>query len=73
MSKAATQGATEYAAITRIKLVRSPIGYPKEQRHTLRALGLQRLGAERVLSEDENTPELLGMVRKVRHLLEVTQ
>lgn len=59
------------AIITRIKLVRSPIGYPKEQSQTLRALGLRRLNSERVFSEGENTPELRGMVNKVKHLLEV--
>lgn len=59
--------------ITKLKLVRSTIGYPKEQGRTVRALGLRRLGAERVISEEENTPELLGMVNKVKHLLEVTK
>ena len=47
---------------------RSGIGFPQEQRQTLRALGLRRLG-QQVIKEDN--PSVRGMVYKVRHLVEV--
>ncbi|HPW19092.1 MAG TPA: 50S ribosomal protein L30 [Candidatus Aminicenantes bacterium] len=52
----------------RVTLVRSPIGYPRVQRLTAAALGLRRLQSHAVLKE---TPAVLGMVRKIAHLLKV--
>ncbi|AFV75371.1 50S ribosomal protein L30 [Thermus oshimai] len=52
----------------KVKLVKSPIGYPKDQKAALKALGLTRLQKERVL---EDTPAVRGNVEKVRHLLQV--
>ncbi|MDI3472105.1 MAG: large subunit ribosomal protein [Thermotogaceae bacterium] len=52
----------------RIKLVKSPIGYSKDQKATVRALGLRRLNYE-VVKED--SPQIVGMIRKVAHLLKV--
>ncbi|WP_337845975.1 50S ribosomal protein L30 [Thermus sp.] len=52
----------------KVKLVKSPIGYPKDQKAALKALGLTRLQKERVL---EDTPAIRGNVEKVRHLLQV--
>lgn len=46
----------------------SGICTPKDQKATLRGLGLRRLGS-RVVRED--TPAIRGMVRKVRHLVEI--
>jgi large subunit ribosomal protein L30 len=46
----------------------SGICTPKDQKATLRGLGLRRLG-ERVVRED--TPSIRGMVHKVRHLVEI--
>jgi large subunit ribosomal protein L30 len=54
----------------RIRLVRSPIASKPACRRTVTALGLRRLGAERLL---EATPAVLGMVRAVGHLLEVEE
>jgi large subunit ribosomal protein L30 len=54
----------------RITLVKSPIGYPRDQRDTLRALGLRRL--QKSLEKDD-TQTIRGMVHKVRHLLKVEQ
>lgn len=51
-----------------VKLVRSPIGYDRRQRATLRGLGLRRL-QQRVELRDE--PAIRGMIEKVRHLVEV--
>jgi large subunit ribosomal protein L30 len=52
----------------RITLVRSLIGYPKVQRETARGLGLRKLRSSVVRME---TPETLGMVRKLSHVVKV--
>jgi large subunit ribosomal protein L30 len=49
---------------------RSAIGEKEAARGTLRALGLGRPGARAHL---EDTPQLRGMLRKVAHLIEVTE
>jgi large subunit ribosomal protein L30 len=54
----------------KITQVRSVIGYPRRQRRTLRALGLQRIGHS-VLHDD--TEQVRGMVRKVPHLVDVEE
>jgi len=53
-----------------ITLVRSPIGYPKRQKRTVRALGLRRM-MQSVNHSD--TPVLRGMIAKVPHLLKVDE
>lgn len=52
----------------RITYVKSAIGYGRDQKATLRALGLRRLGQT---VEHEATPSILGMVEKVSHLVQV--
>lgn len=52
----------------RITLVRSPIGRPPVQRRTVRALGLKRMH-HTVVQKD--TPEISGMIDRVRHLVTV--
>jgi len=54
----------------RITLVRSPIGYSKRQKGTVRALGLKRLNST---VEHEDVPVIRGMVAKVSHLVEVKE
>lgn len=54
----------------RIKYVKSAIGYNYHQKRTIRALGLHRLGDE---VEQEDTPVIRGMVRRVRHLVQVDE
>jgi large subunit ribosomal protein L30 len=49
-----------------VKLIRSGIGTPKDQRATLKGLGLSRINQERSLVD---TPALRGMIFKVRHLV----
>lgn len=49
-----------------ITLVKSPIGYNKKQKDTVRALGLPKLKASRTVTL---TPHMQGMVDKVAHLL----
>lgn len=52
----------------RIKWIKSDIGYAKEQRRTLKALGFHRLH-ETV--EHEDSPSVRGMIAKVNHLVKV--
>ncbi|TVR21153.1 MAG: 50S ribosomal protein L30 [Anaerolineaceae bacterium] len=54
----------------RVTLVRSPIGYTKDQRRTAEALGLHKMNASRVHKE---TPQIRGMVRKISHLLRIEE
>ncbi len=53
-----------------IKLVRSGIGKPQDQRETIKALGFKRL-QQTVVHDD--TPVIRGMVRKIQHLVEVNE
>ena len=53
-----------------VRLVKSGICTPKDQKATFRGLGFRRLG-QAVIRDD--TPALRGMLRKVRHLVEVTK
>ena len=52
----------------RVTQVRSQIGQSQRHRGTLRALGLGKIGRSH---EHEESPELVGMLRKVRHLVRV--
>lgn len=54
----------------KIKLVKSPIDHPERQKRTLKALGLNKMNSE---SEVEATPQILGMVRKVEHLVKIEE
>ena len=54
----------------RITLVKSPIGYDKRQKGTLRALGLRRMHQT---VEHEDNPVIRGTVAKVRHLVRVEE
>jgi len=55
-------------AKVRVTQVRSQIGQSQKHRGTLRALGLGRIGKT---AEHDDGPVLAGMLRKVRHLIEV--
>ncbi|MDQ4019195.1 MAG: 50S ribosomal protein L30 [Actinomycetota bacterium] len=54
----------------RITQTRSQIGQTERHRGTLRALGLGKIGRT---VEREDTPDTLGAVRKVRHLVRVEE
>jgi large subunit ribosomal protein L30 len=54
----------------KIQQVRSRIGRPKKQKKTLDALGLRRINA---IVEHESTPQILGMVNKISHLVKVVE
>jgi large subunit ribosomal protein L30 len=51
-----------------VKQVGSPIRRSKEQRSTLIGLGLNKMHR---VSELEDSPEVRGMIQKVRHMVEV--
>lgn len=51
-----------------ITLVKSPIGYTKRQKATVKALGLKKLNQT---VEKSDTPAVRGMINAVSHLLEV--
>ena len=53
-----------------IKQVRSAIGRKKDQKKTLIALGITKLGRE-VIHND--TPQIRGMIKKISHLIEVSE
>ena len=52
----------------KITQVKSVIGYPKNQKATLQALGLRKMNASRVV---ELNPQIEGMIRTINHLLKV--
>jgi large subunit ribosomal protein L30 len=53
-----------------ITLVKSPIGYSKRHKETIRALGLRRM--HQTVGQVD-TPALRGMLLKVNHLVEVAE
>jgi large subunit ribosomal protein L30 len=57
-------------AKTKVKItqIRSQIGQSERHRGTLRALGLGKIGRS---AEHQESPQLAGMLRKVRHLVRV--
>ena len=52
----------------KIKQVKSRIGRPKDQRRTLDDLGLRKMNA---VVEHNATPQILGMIKKVSHLITI--
>lgn len=55
-------------ARVKVTQVRSVIGCPKRQKATMIALGLRRMNRT---VEHEATPQVLGMIEKVKHLVKV--
>lgn len=55
-------------ATIKIKQVRSAIKRPARQKATIKALGFSRLNQ---VLEKEATPQILGMIKKVEHLVQV--
>lgn len=54
----------------RIKWVKSDIGYSKDQKQTVKALGFHKLND---VVEKEDTPVIRGMINKINHLLSVEE
>ena len=54
----------------RVKQIKSTIKRPKSQKLILEALGLRRIGQEKT---HELTPQIKGMINKVKHLIIVEE
>jgi len=54
----------------KVKQVKSAINRPQRQKRTLQALGLKRINQ---VVEHEATPQILGMVAKVSHMVQVIE
>ena len=54
----------------KITQVKSAIDRPESQKLTLKALGLNKMNASK---EVETTPQILGVIRKVEHLITVEE
>ena len=54
----------------KISLVKSTIGSVQSQIASVRGLGLRKLNSQSILDE---TPEVLGMIKKVKHLITVEE
>ncbi len=54
----------------KVQLVKSPIGYAKDQKATVEALGLKRLNST---AEHEDNDCIRGMINKVSHLVKVQE
>ena len=57
-------------AQVKVTLTRSLIGHPEDQRATVKALGLKKTNSQVV---KEVTPQIEGMLHKVRHLVKVEE
>ncbi|MDG2174312.1 MAG: 50S ribosomal protein L30 [Flavobacteriaceae bacterium] len=52
----------------KITQIRSSINRTGKQKRTLKSLGLRKIG---MTVEHENTPNILGMIKKVNHLVAI--
>lgn len=57
-------------AQVKVTLTKSLIGRPADQRATVKALGLKKTNSQVV---KEVTPQIEGMLHKVRHLIKVEE
>ncbi len=62
--------ATKKTACLKVKLIKSTIGSKKDQIATAEALGLRKVGDERIQPDNAQTR---GKINKVSHLVEVTE
>jgi large subunit ribosomal protein L30 len=54
----------------KVRLAHSPIGTTKRVRETVRGLGLRKVGSE---CELKRSPAVEGMIRRLKHLVEVKE
>ena len=54
----------------KVTLTRSLIGYPQDQRDTVKALGLKKTNS---VVEKEDNPAIRGMLHKIEHLITVEE
>ena len=52
----------------KIVQIKSKIGRPKDQKRTLDALGLKKING---VVEHNATPQIIGMINKVKHLVKI--
>ena len=57
-------------AKVKIKQIRSKIGSSVRQKRTLQALGFKKVNS---VVEVEATPQILGMINKVKHLISIEE
>ena len=57
-------------ATIKIKQVKSVIRRPQDQKDTMVALGLKGINQ---IVEKEGTPQIMGMIKKISHLLEIVK
>ena len=57
-------------ATIKIKQIKSKIGYPVDQKRTLQSLGLRKISQ---VVEEEDTPSIRGMIKKVHHLVNIVE
>lgn len=57
-------------ATIKIKKIKSAINKPGNQKKTLLALGLKKIGQ---VVEHQNSPSLMGMINKVKHLVTIVK
>ena len=55
-------------SVIKIKQTRSAIKRPADHKATIKALGFKRLNH---VIEKENTPQIMGMINKVKHLIQI--
>jgi large subunit ribosomal protein L30 len=60
----------ERATTLRLRLAKSGIATPVDQKATIRALGFRRVGQ---VVEREDNSSLRGRIRKIRHLVEILE
>jgi len=53
--------------LLKVTLTKSPIGYNKKQKETIKSLGLRRMGQSITIGD---APQVRGMIAKVTHLVE---
>ena len=54
----------------KVQQIKSRIGAPKDQKRTLDVLGLHKI---RQVVEVEDNPSMMGMIRKVHHLVQIVK
>lgn len=64
----AQRGGKTHKETLRLRLAKSGIATPGDQKATIRALGFRRVGD---VVERPDTPEVRGRIRKIRHLVEI--
>ncbi|HSR21538.1 MAG TPA: 50S ribosomal protein L30 [Anaerolineales bacterium] len=61
---------TSSGSTIRVTLVKSPIGFTRDQKATVRALGFRRLHQT---VEHKDSPAVRGMLKKIVHLLRIEE